>query len=125
MSHQVIASTSAPAAVGPYSQAIKAGNLLFCSGQLGLDPATGKLVAGGIEAETRRALENLDAVLEAAGADRKAVVKTMVFMADLAEFPAMNAVYEAFFKTRFPARSTIQAGLPKGARVEIEAVVSL
>ncbi len=113
----------APAALGPYSQGILGGDLVFCAGQVGLDPATGALVPGGIEAQTRRALTNLSAVLEAAGTDLAHVVKTTVFLVDLADFKAMNAVYADFFPGTPPARSTIVIkGLPVGALVEIEAV---
>jgi 2-iminobutanoate/2-iminopropanoate deaminase len=122
---QIIVTPDAPAAIGPYSQAVKTGSFLFCSGQLGLVPATGRLAAGGIEAEARQALANLDGVLKAAGLNRESVVKTTVFMADLAEFSLMNAIYQDFFKSSFPARSTVQVGLPKGARVEIEALAQI
>jgi 2-iminobutanoate/2-iminopropanoate deaminase len=122
---QIIQTPDAPAAIGPYSQAIKTASFLFCAGQLGLVPASGQLAAGGIEAETRQALANLDGVLKAAGLTRDAVVKTTVFMADLAEFPKMNPIYQEFFKSAFPARSTVQVGLPKGARVEIEAIAQV
>ena len=123
MNLETIKTAAAPAAVGPYSQAVKAGDWLFCSGQIGLNPEDGKLVPGGVEAETRQALANLDAVLQAAGLNRQSVVKTTVFMTDMKTFPTMNAVYAAFFMAPFPARSTVQAGaLPKGACVEIEAV---
>ena len=123
MNLETIKTAAAPAAVGPYSQAVKAGDWLFCSGQIGLNPNDGKLVPGGVEAETRQALANLDAVLQAAGLNRQSVVKTTVFMTDMKTFPTMNAVYAAFFMAPFPARSTVQAGaLPKGACVEIEAV---
>ena len=123
MSKEIVKSLYAPAAVGPYSQAVKTGSFLFCSGQLGLDASSGQLAAGGVEPEARQALANLDAVLRAAGLTRDAVVKTTVFMTDLKDFAKMNAVYADFFKTAYPARSTIQvAALPKGACVEIEAV---
>lgn len=118
---KIIKTSDAPAAIGPYSQATQAGPFLFCSGQLGLNPVSGQLAPGGIEAETRQALANLDGVLKAAGLTRASVVKVTVFLVDLAEFPVMNAVYQDFFKSDFPARSTVQVGLPKGARVEIEA----
>jgi 2-iminobutanoate/2-iminopropanoate deaminase len=120
MTKEIIKAAGAPAAIGPYSQAVKIADFLFCAGQLGLDPVSGQLAAGGIEAETRQALANIDAVLKAAGLTRDAVVKSTVFMADLKEFAAMNAVYTDYFKANFPARSTVQVGLPKGARVEIE-----
>jgi 2-iminobutanoate/2-iminopropanoate deaminase len=119
----VVQTDRAPKAIGPYSQAIVAGGLIFCSGQLGLDPAAGKLVAGGIEAETRQALENLKAVLEKAGSSLDRVVKTTVILADMAEFAAMNKVYAEFFPSAPPARATFQAaGLALQARVEIEAI---
>jgi len=113
----------APKAVGPYSQAIKTGDLVFTAGQVGLDPATGKLVPGGVEAEAARAMKNLAAVLEAAGSGLGQVVKTTIFLADIADFQVVNGVYAAAFGEHRPARSTVQAGaLPLGARVEIEAV---
>ncbi len=113
----------APAAIGPYSQGISVGDFVFCSGQAGLDPATGKLVEGGVQAQARRTLENLKAVLEAAGTDLAHVVKTTVFLADMADFKAMNEVYATFFPGTPPARSTIAAkALPLGALVEIECI---
>jgi 2-iminobutanoate/2-iminopropanoate deaminase len=113
----------APRALGPYSQAVVAGETVFCAGQVGLDPATGKLVPGGIAAETRRVLENLAAVLAAADLSLADVVKTTVFLVDLAEFAAMNEVYGRHFTPPYPARATVQvAALPAGARVEIEAI---
>lgn len=113
----------APKAIGPYSQAIRAGGLIFCAGQIPLDPATMNLVEGDIETQTRRVLQNLSAVLEAAGSSLSRVVKTTVFMADLGEFARMNAVYGEFFTSAPPARSTLQAAaLPRGARIEIECV---
>lgn len=122
---EAIKTDKAPAAIGPYSQAIRTGGLLFCSGQIPLDPATGKMVAGGIEAQTERVLKNLEAVLSAGGASLASVVKTTVYLADLADFPAMNAVYGRFFPQDPPARATIQAAkLPAGAMVEIDAVAS-
>jgi 2-iminobutanoate/2-iminopropanoate deaminase len=121
----VIASAEAPAAVGPYSQAIATGNLVFCAGQIPLDPATGNLVEGDVTAQTRRVIENIKAVLAAAGATLNDVVKSTVFLLDMNEFAAMNAVYAESFTAPFPARSTIQvARLPKDARVEIEVVAS-
>jgi len=120
---EAISTPDAPAAIGPYSQAIRAGGVVWVSGQLGLDPATGKMVEGGIEAETRRALESVRAVLAAAGLTLGDVVQTQVFLADLDDFQAMNAVYAGFFPKAPPARATVQvAKLPKGARVEILAV---
>lgn len=113
----------APAAVGPYSQAIRTGNMVFTAGQIALDPATGKLVADDITAQTERVLQNLQAVLEAAGSGLAFVVKTTVFLQDMGEFAAMNAVYGRYFPELPPARSTVAVvGLPLGARVEIEAV---
>lgn len=120
MTKEIIKTTGAPVAIGPYSQAVKVAPFLFCAGQLGLDPVSGQLVSGGIEAETRQALVNIDAVLAAAGMTRESVVKVTVYLVELKEFPLMNAIYEEFFKTRFPARSTVQVGLPKGARIEID-----
>jgi 2-iminobutanoate/2-iminopropanoate deaminase len=118
-----IKTEKAPAAIGPYSQGILAGSLLFTSGQIPLDPAGGSLVSGGIQSETKQALENLKAVLEAGGAGLKDVVKTTVYMADLSEFAQMNEVYGSYFSGEPPARSTVGvASLPRGARVEIEAV---
>lgn len=120
----VIATTAAPAAVGPYSQAVRVDNFLFCSGQIPLDPATGELIAGDIAVQTERVLENIKAVLTAAGATFSDVVKSTVFLADMADFTAMNVVYARYFVEPYPARSTIQvAALPKAARVEIEVIV--
>ena len=123
MQRQIIATPKAPAAIGPYSQAVRVGDLVFTAGQIPLDPATGQLVAGGIEAQTRQALTNLSVVLEAAGTSLANAVKTIVFLADMGEFKAMNGVYAEFFPAAPPARSTVQVtGLPLGARVEIEVV---
>jgi 2-iminobutanoate/2-iminopropanoate deaminase len=123
---RAVASPGAPAAIGPYSQAIAAGPLLFCSGQIPLDPATGTVVEGGIAEQTRRVLENVGAVLAAAGVSFDAVVKTTVFLADMAEFSAMNDVYGQYFTAPAPARSTVQAArLPRDVRVEIEVVAQL
>jgi 2-iminobutanoate/2-iminopropanoate deaminase len=114
---------AAPKAVGPYSQAVRANGFLFTAGQVGLDPATGKLVEGGVAAETRRVLANLAAVLQAGGSGLDRVVKTTVFLADLADFKTMNEVYAEMFGGHRPARSAVQvAALPLGAQVEIEAV---
>lgn len=120
---EVIKTSSAPAAIGPYSQGIRvsAGKMLFTAGQVPLDPATGQMVSGDIKAQTRRVLENVKAILQAAGASFENVVKTTVFMTDLNEFAAMNEVYAEFFSTNPPARSTVEVrALPKGAKVEIE-----
>lgn len=123
---QTIRSDDAPQAIGPYSQAIRCGAWLFTSGQVALDPKTGQLVSGGIEAEVSRALENLGAVLRAAGGDPSRVVKTTVFLVDLGEFQAMNAIYARFFGEARPARSTVQvAALPRGARFEIDAIAMI
>jgi 2-iminobutanoate/2-iminopropanoate deaminase len=121
-----IETSNAPRAIGPYSQAVAvpAGEMIFCSGQIGLDPATGKLVEGGVEAEARRALANLSAVLEAAGLTPSDVVKTTIFLAAMSDFAAVNAIYaERFGEGTRPARSTVAAaGLPLGARIEIDAI---
>lgn len=120
---QPIQTDRAPAAVGPYSQAIRTGELVFTSGQIPLDPDTGILVEGGIDAQTRQVMENLRAVLQAAGTDLDRVVKSTVYLADIGDFAAVNAVYGGFFLTDPPARSAFQvAALPLGARVEIEMV---
>jgi len=119
----VISTAEAPTAVGPYSQAIAAGPLLFCSGQIPLEPSTGVLIQGDISSQTKRVLQNLDAVLRAHGLAMEHVVKTTVFMTDLGNFGEMNTVYAQYFPSDPPARSTIQvAALPKGANVEIEAI---
>jgi len=123
MNRHAISTNGAPAAIGPYSQAIGAGRLVFCSGQVGLEPSTGELVQGGIEAQAERALKNLGAVLDAAGLTYDDIVKTTCFLADMADFAAFNAVYGRFMTDPPPARSTFAvAALPKGARVEIEAI---
>lgn len=120
---QVISTEDAPKAIGPYSQAIRVENLIYTAGQLGLDPATMEIVAGGIEAQTRQVLTNLKHVLEAAGSGLNSVIKTTVFLADMADFAAMNAIYAGFFSENPPARSTVAVkGLPKGGLVEIEVV---
>ena len=120
---RAVETQGAPRALGPYSQAIAAGETVYCAGQVGLDPATGRLVPGGIGAETARVIENLAAVLGAAGLSLADVVKTTVYVVDLAEFAAMNEVYGKHFAAPYPARATVQvAALPAGARVEIEAV---
>ncbi|GAB6062445.1 RidA family protein [Deferrisoma palaeochoriense] len=120
---RIVSTDQAPKAIGPYSQAVVAGGFVFCSGQIPLDPETGEMVAGDIREQTRRVLENLRAVLEAAGSGLERVVKTTVFLADMGDFAAMNEVYAGFFPDRPPARAAVAvAALPKGARVEIEAV---
>jgi 2-iminobutanoate/2-iminopropanoate deaminase len=121
MTRQAISTAGAPGAIGPYSQAIQSGDMLFCSGQLGLDPATGEL-ADGVEAQADRALRNLQSVLDAGGLSFADVVKTTIFLADIADFAAVNEVYARFMPDPPPARSTVQvAALPKNGRVEIEA----
>jgi 2-iminobutanoate/2-iminopropanoate deaminase len=118
-----VSSEKAPKALGPYSQAIVTGDLVFCAGQVGLDPATGSVVSGDIKDQTRRCLDNLAAVLEAAGSSLDRVTKTTVFLTDLAEFTAMNEAYAERFGGHKPARSTIGiAALPRGARIEIECI---
>ncbi len=126
MSLKPVATNGAPKAIGPYSQAIIAGSLVFCSGQVPFDPSTGEFVAGDVGVQTRRVLANLEAVLQAAGSSLSRVVKTTVFLADMNDFAAMNAAYEGVFGTHRPARSTVQAArLPRDARIEIEAIASL
>jgi 2-iminobutanoate/2-iminopropanoate deaminase len=121
----IISTENAPAAVGPYSQAVAIGDMVYTAGQIALDPATGKLVEGGIAAQTEQVLHNLQAVLAAASSSLEQVIKTTVFLQDMGEFAAMNAVYGRYFSHNPPARSTIQvAALPLGAGVEIEAVAS-
>jgi len=121
-----ISSDKAPQALGPYSAGIRIGNLIFTAGQLGIIPSTGEFAPGGIEAETRQALENINAILVAAGASMSQVVKTTVFLRDMNDFSRMNNVYADFFTAPFPARSTVQvAALPKGGAVEIEVVAVL
>jgi 2-iminobutanoate/2-iminopropanoate deaminase len=118
-----VSTGSAPKALGPYSQAIRAGQFLFVSGQVPVDPATGELVQGGIAEQARRALENVGEILKAGGTSFQNVVRTTVYLADLADFPAMNEVYGTFFTAPQPARSTIQAArLPKDARIEIDVI---
>jgi 2-iminobutanoate/2-iminopropanoate deaminase len=122
---QSFSSPEAPAPVGPYSPAVRSGDLLFVSGQIALDPATGQIVTGDIKAETRRVLENVGALLSVAGLDFSAVVRTTVFLADMNDFTAMNEVYATFFTSPYPARATVQvAGLPRGVRVEIDVIAS-
>jgi 2-iminobutanoate/2-iminopropanoate deaminase len=123
MTRQAISTGGAPTAIGPYSQAIRSGDMVFCSGQLGLDPATGELVDGGVDAQAERALRNIQTVLDAAGLGFDDVVKTTIFLADIADFAAVNAVYARFMPDPPPARSTVQvAALPKSGLVEIEAI---
>ncbi len=123
MSNEAVLTSGAPAPIGPYSQAVRSGKELFCSGQIPLDPQTGELVAGDIGAQTQRVLDNLGAVLREAGFDYGDVVKTTIYLIDMQDFAAVNAVYERAFGTAKPARSTVAvAGLPRGARVEIDAI---
>jgi 2-iminobutanoate/2-iminopropanoate deaminase len=120
-----IATTDAPAAIGPYSQAVRAGGLVFLSGQIPLDPATGKLVEGDIAEQTRRVMENLRAVLAAAGCGFADVVRTTIYLVDLAHFTAVNEAYGAYFEAPYPSRATVQvAALPRGAQVEIDAIAA-
>jgi 2-iminobutanoate/2-iminopropanoate deaminase len=122
----IITSEKAPKAIGPYSAGVRNGTLVFTAGQLGLDPISGDLVAGGVEAETRQALTNISQILEAGRASLADVVKTTVFLRDIQDFARMNGVYAEFFSERPPARSTVQvAALPKGGAVEIEAIAVL
>jgi 2-iminobutanoate/2-iminopropanoate deaminase len=120
---EAISTPHAPSAIGPYSAALRSGSLLFISGQVPIDPSTGALIDGDIAAQTRQSLSNLRALLEAAGLSSADVVRTTVFLADMNDFAAMNAVYATFFTEPFPARSTVQAArLPRDARVEIDAI---
>ncbi len=122
----IVVSEKAPKAIGPYSVAVKAGNLLFTAGQMGLDPESGEFVPGGIEAETRQALKNIETILQAAGSSLKSVVKTTVFLRDMNDFGVMNVIYGEFFSEKFPARSAVQAAkLPKDGAIEIEAIAML
>jgi 2-iminobutanoate/2-iminopropanoate deaminase len=123
---ETVATSGAPRAIGPYSQALRAGGFLFTAGQVGFDPATGELVDGGIGEQTRQVLQNIRAILEAGGSGLAQVVKTTVFLVDMADFATMNEVYADVFGTHRPARSTVAvAALPRGARVEIEAVAAV
>jgi 2-iminobutanoate/2-iminopropanoate deaminase len=123
---QAVSSDGAPKAIGPYSQAIRTGSLLFVSGQIPLDPATGQMVSGDIAAETHRVFQNLREILKAGGATLDDVVRTTVYLADMNDFAAMNEVYATYFSSPAPARATVQvARLPKDARVEIDVVASL
>jgi 2-iminobutanoate/2-iminopropanoate deaminase len=123
---EIVKTEKAPAAIGPYSQAVCAGGFVFASGQIPLDPETGEFVPGGVSEQTEQVMRNLSAVLEAAGSSFDRVVKTTVFLADMNDFAAMNEVYGRYFKTNPPARATVQAArLPRDARVEIEAIALL
>ncbi len=126
MKQKAIQTSAAPAAIGPYSQAVQAGNLVFLSGQIPLDPATGEVVAGGIAAQTRQVMVNLGAVLRAAGGDYAHLVKTTIYLTDLADFAVVNGIYGEYFSGVFPARATVQvAALPKGVAVEIDGIACL
>lgn len=121
-----ISTQKAPGAIGPYSQAVQAGNLIYTSGQIPIDPATGSFVEGGIKEQTRQSLQNIQAILQEAGTDMSHVVKTTVFLADMNDFANMNGVYAEFFTEPYPARSAVAVKtLPKGALVEIEVVATL
>ena len=123
---ELVTAAGAAKAIGPYSPALKAGNLLFLSGSIPLDPVSGQLVDGGITEQTTRVMENIKALLEAAGADFNQVVRTTVFMVDLGEFAAMNEIYASYFSAPYPARSTVQVvKLPKDVRVEIDVIAVL
>jgi 2-iminobutanoate/2-iminopropanoate deaminase len=120
---EIVSTENAPSAIGPYSQAIKTGNMIFCSGQIPLDPKTGEFVSDQIAEQTEQVLKNLSAVLEAAGSNLNNVVKTTVFLSDMNDFAAMNKVYAEFFNENKPARATVQAArLPRDARVEIDCI---
>ena len=122
---EVVSTENAPGAIGPYSQAIKVNGMVFCSGQIPIDPATGQFVSDDIAAQTEQVLKNLDAVLKAAGSGLGSVVKTTVFLADINDFTAMNEVYGRFFSANKPARATVQAArLPRDAKVEIECIAT-
>lgn len=120
---ETVSTENAPGAIGPYSQAVKTGNMVFCSGQIPIDPATGSFVSDDVAEQTEQVLKNLSAVLEAAGSDLGKVIKTTVFLADMNDFAAMNDVYARYFSENKPARATVQAArLPRDARVEIECI---
>jgi 2-iminobutanoate/2-iminopropanoate deaminase len=120
---KIISTSDAPAAIGPYSQAVRSGNFLFCSGQIPLDPKTGKIVAGDIAVQTRRVLDNIAAILKTEELTFDNIVKTTVFLTNLGDFQTVNEIYGSYFKGQAPARSTVQASaLPKGANIEIEAI---
>ncbi|NUL81217.1 MAG: RidA family protein [Armatimonadetes bacterium] len=122
----VVSTDQAPAAIGPYSQAIRTGDLLFVSGQIPIDPATGSIVDGGIEEQTHRVMQNLKAILGAAGASLNQVVKTTIYLTDLGDFATVNGIYADYFQQPFPARATVQvSALPKSVGVEIDAIAAL
>jgi 2-iminobutanoate/2-iminopropanoate deaminase len=123
---EIITTENAPQPIGPYSAGVRTDNFIFTAGQVGIDPKTGEVVAGGVEAETRQVMQNLKSVLEAGGSSLDAIVKTTVFLRDMNDFPIMNKIYGEFFSQEPPARTTVQvAGLPKGVAVEIEAIAVL
>ncbi len=125
MQKNIIETNEAPAAIGPYSQAVRTGNLIFVSGQIPLDPKTGNLIADTIETETHRVMKNIEAILEAGNATFHNVVKTTIFLKSMDDFAKVNAVYASYFTGNFPARETVEvSGLPKGARVEISVIAS-
>jgi 2-iminobutanoate/2-iminopropanoate deaminase len=120
---KIISTSEAPAAVGPYSQAVRAGSTIYCAGQIPLDPKTGQIVAGDIAAQTRRVMENIGGLLKAEGLDFDNIVKTTIFLTNLSDFQTVNEIYGSYFKTQPPARSTVQVpALPKGANIEIEVI---
>jgi len=126
MPHTIIATASAPAAIGPYSQAIRAGNTVYLSGQIALDPASGQLVEGGFDAQVEQAFRNLKAVAQAAGGSLSDVVKLTLFLTDLSQFPRANEIMQTFFEAPYPARSTVGVlSLPRGALFEVEAIMVL
>ncbi|OGF48483.1 MAG: reactive intermediate/imine deaminase [Candidatus Firestonebacteria bacterium RIFOXYC2_FULL_39_67] len=126
MSKEIISTDKAPKALGPYSQAVKVGNLVFFSGQIPLDPATGIKIAGGIEAQTKRVMDSLKSVAEAAGGSMDKIVKTTIYLKDLNDFKFVNLVYEKYFTVNYPARVTVGiSDLPKGVDLEIDAIMSL
>ena len=123
MKREIIATDKAPATIGPYSQAVKVGNFIFVSGQIPIDPKTGKIVGNDIMAQTKRVLENIKAVLEAAGANLTNVVKTTVYLVDMGDFNAMNEIYATYFSEKPPARSTVEVSkLPKGSKIEVDVI---
>ena len=120
---KIISTSEAPAAIGPYSQAVRVGSTVFCSGQIPLDPTTGQIVSGDISAQTKRVLENIGAVLRAEGLSFENLVKTTIFLTDLGDFQIVNEIYASYFNNQPPARSTVQvSALPKGAKIEIEVI---
>ena len=120
---KIISTSDAPAAIGPYSQAIRAGSTIYCSGQIPLDPKTGQIISGGIDAQTRRVLDKITALLKAEGLGFGNIVKTTIFLTNLGDFQTVNEVYGSYFKNQPPARSTVQvSALPKGANIEIEVI---